>query len=153
MHRTADVAIEVEQGRYLAEHIPGAKLVELAGEDHAWWVGDTEAISNEIEEFLTGERPATEPNRVLATVLFTDMVDSTRRAAELGDRRWRDLLESHHAMLSKEISHFRGRYVESTGDGCVGPEFRLKVRQKRGQRPGVVQIQTQAPRLPGYGPI
>jgi class 3 adenylate cyclase len=119
LHRTADLAIEVEQGRYLAGHIPGAKLVELAGEDHFWWVGDSEAIVNEISEFLTGERPPVESNRVLATVLFTDIVDSTRRVAELGDQRWRDLLGSHHAMLSKEIGRFRGRYVESTGDGCL----------------------------------
>ena len=118
LHRTGDV-LEVEQGRYLAEHIPGAKFVELAGEDHLWWVGDTEAIVNEIAEFLTGERPPTEPNRVLATVLFTDIVDSTKRVAEIGDRRWRDLLGSHHAMLSKEIGRFRGRFVESTGDGCL----------------------------------
>ena len=119
LHRTADLAIEVEQGRYLAGHIPGAKLVELAGEDHFWWIGDSEAIVNEVAEFLTGERPPTESNRVLTTVLFTDIVDSTRRVAELGDHRWRDLLGSHHAMLSKEIGRFRGRYVESTGDGCL----------------------------------
>jgi class 3 adenylate cyclase len=119
LHRTADVGIEVEQGRYLAAHIPGAKLVELAGEDHAWWVGDTQAIANEIAEFLTGGQQGIEPDRVLATVLFTDIVDSTRRAAEMGDRRWRDLIGSHHVMLSKEIGRFRGRYVESTGDGCL----------------------------------
>jgi pimeloyl-ACP methyl ester carboxylesterase len=119
LHRTADLAIEVEQARYLARHIPSAKLVELAGEDHLWWVGDTDAIVNEMAEFLTGVLPPVEPDRILATVLFTDMVDSTRRAAELGDSRWRDLLGSHHAMLSREISRFRGRYVESTGDGCL----------------------------------
>ena len=119
LHRTADLAIEVEQGRYLAEHIPGAKLVELAGEDHLWWVGDTEAIVNEIAEFLTGEQQTIEPDRVLATVFFTDIVDSTRRAAEMGDRRWRDLLDTHNAILSKEIHRFRGRLVKSTGDGCL----------------------------------
>ena len=119
LHRTADVGIEVEQGRYLAQHIPGAKLVELSGEDHAWWVGDTEAIANEIAEFLTGQRPTTEPGRVLATVLFTDIVDSTRRAAEMGDHKWRDLLNSHIAMMSAEINRFRGRTVKSTGDGCL----------------------------------
>ena len=119
LHRTADQAIEVEQGRYLAEHIPGAKLVELAGDDHLWWVGDTEAIVNEIAEFLTGEQQTIEPDRVLATVLFTDIVDSTRRAAELGDQRWCDLLGSFHAMLAREITRFRGHYVESTGDGCL----------------------------------
>ncbi|MDO8491512.1 MAG: alpha/beta fold hydrolase, partial [Dehalococcoidia bacterium] len=119
LHRTADVGIEVEQGRYLAEHIPGAKLVELAGEDHAWWVGDTEAIANEIAEFLTGKQQTIETDRVLATILFTDIVDSTGRAAEMGDHRWRDLLGTHHAMLSKEINRFRGRFVQSTGDGCL----------------------------------
>jgi pimeloyl-ACP methyl ester carboxylesterase len=119
LHRTADEGIEVEQGRYLAEHIPGAKFVELAGKDHLWWVGDTEVIVNEIAEFLTGERPPAEANRILATVLFTDIVDSTRRVAEIGDRQWRDVLSSHQSMLSKEISRFRGRYVESTGDGCL----------------------------------
>jgi pimeloyl-ACP methyl ester carboxylesterase len=119
LHRTADQAIEVEQSRYLAGHIPGAKLVELAGEDHFWWVGDTDAIVNEIAEFLTGERPPVESDRLLATVLFTDIVDSTRRVAELGDQRWRDLIRSHHAMLAREIGRFRGRYVESTGDGCL----------------------------------
>jgi pimeloyl-ACP methyl ester carboxylesterase len=119
LHRTADLAIEVEQGRYLAEHIPGAKLIELAGEDHFWWVGDTEAIVNEIAEFLTGERPPAESERVLATVLFTDIVDSTRRAAEMGDQPWHALLNSHHVMLSKEINRFRGQTIKSTGDGCL----------------------------------
>ncbi len=119
LHRTNDLAIEIEQGRYLAEHIPGAKLVELAGEDHAWWVGDTESIANEIGEFLTGKRLTVEPNRVLATVLFTDIVDSTKRVAEIGDHRWRDLIGDHHATLSVEIDRFRGRFVESTGDGCL----------------------------------
>jgi class 3 adenylate cyclase len=119
LHRTADMAIEVEQGRYLAAHIPGAKLVELDGTDHLWWVGDTESIVNQVAEFMTGEQQILDPDRVLATVLFTDIVDSTRRAAGLGDRRWSDLLASFHAMLSKEIDRFRGLYVESTGDGCL----------------------------------
>jgi hypothetical protein len=81
---------------YLARHIPGARLAELPGDDHLWWVGDSDAITNEIEEFLTGERHAPEADRVLVTALFTDIVESTRRAAELGDRRWRDLLDSHN---------------------------------------------------------
>jgi class 3 adenylate cyclase len=119
LHRTGDLAIEVEQGRYLSKHIPGAKLVELAGEDHLWWVGDTDAVANEIAEFLTGEQQTIELDRVLATVLFTDIVDSTRRAAAIGDHRWRDLLDTHNAMLSKEINRFRGRLVKSTGDGCL----------------------------------
>ena len=109
----------IEQARYLAEHIPDAKYVELSGADHLWWVGDTDSMINEIEEFLTGARQTIEPDRVLATVLFTDIVDSTRRAAEIGDRRWHDLLDSHNAMMSKEINRFHGRAVKSTGDGFL----------------------------------
>ncbi len=119
LHRVGDRPINIEQGRYLAEHIPDAKFVELSGDDHLWWVGDSEAIVNEIQEFLTGERPTIELDRVLATVLFTDIVDSTKRAAEMGDRRWRDLLDTHNALTRKEISRFRGRAVRSTGDGIL----------------------------------
>jgi class 3 adenylate cyclase len=119
LHRSGDRAIDVEQGRYLAQHIPGAKFVELSGDDHLWWVGDSESIVNEIQEFLTGERPAVEPDRVLATVLFTDIVDSTKRAAEMGDRRWRGLIESHNKLMHAEINRFKGRVVKSTGDGFL----------------------------------
>jgi class 3 adenylate cyclase len=119
LHRSGDLAIEVEQGRYLAQHIPGARLTELSGDDHLWWVGDSESIVNEIQEFLTGERHAVEPDRVLATLLFTDIVDSTKRAAEMGDRRWRDLLARHNTVMRTEINRFRGRAVKSTGDGFL----------------------------------
>ncbi len=119
LHRSGDRAIDVEQGRYLAQHIPGAKFVELSGDDHLWWVGDSESIVNEIQEFLTGERHAAEPDRVLVTVLFTDIVDSTKRAAEMGDRRWRGLIESHNKLMRTEINRFRGRAVKSTGDGFL----------------------------------
>ena len=119
LHRSGDRAVEVEQGRYLAEHIPGAKFVELAGDDHLWWIADSGSIVNEIEEFLTGERRATEPDRVLVTVMFTDIVSSTERMSELGDRRWRDLLDSHNAIVTKQIAKFRGRVVKSTGDGFL----------------------------------
>ncbi len=119
LHRSGDRAIEVEQGRYLAQHIPGAKFVELSGDDHLWWVGDSESIVNEIQEFLTGERHAIEPDRVLVTVLFTDIVDSTKRATEMGDRRWRGLIESHNKLMHTEINRFRGRAVKSTGDGFL----------------------------------
>ncbi|MGH2397904.1 MAG: alpha/beta fold hydrolase, partial [bacterium] len=94
-------------GRYLAERIPGAKFVELEGADHTMWLGDVEALVGEIEEFLTGARRTIETDRVLATFLFTDIVGSTERAAQLGDRRWRDLLETHHALLRKELARFR----------------------------------------------
>ncbi len=119
LHRSGDRAVEVEQGRYLAQHIPGAKFVEQSGDDHLWWVGDSESIVNEIQEFLTGERPTIEPDRVLVTVLFTDIVDSTKRAAEMGDRRWRGLIESHNKLIRTEINRFEGRVVKSTGDGFL----------------------------------
>ncbi|MGH2405803.1 MAG: adenylate/guanylate cyclase domain-containing protein, partial [bacterium] len=106
-------------GRYLAERIPGAKFVELDGADHTMWLGDVEALVGEIEEFLTGARRTTEADRVLATFLFTDIVGSTARAAELGDRRWRDLLETHHTLLRRELTRFRGREVETHGDGFL----------------------------------
>ena len=119
LHRSGDRAVEVEQGRYLAQHIPGAKFVEQSGDDHLWWVGDSESIVNEIQEFLTGERHAVEPDRVLVTVLFTDIVDSTKRAAEMEDRHWRDLLENHNKLMRTEINRFKGRVVKSTGDGFL----------------------------------
>ena len=105
--------------RYVAEHIPGARYVELPGEDHALWVGDTDAVLDEIEEFLTGVRPAVEPDRVLETVLFTDIVGSTEHAAALGDRRWRDLLDNHHTSVRRELTRFRGREVHLAGDGFL----------------------------------
>src|SRR5438094_9362188 len=95
LHRTGNRYIRVGHGRYLAEHIPGAKYVELPGEDHLVIVGDTETMLGEIEEFLTGVRPLPESDRVLATVLFTDIVTSTERSAQVGDRRWKDLLDQH----------------------------------------------------------
>ena len=120
LHRVGDRPINVAQGRYLAEHIPGAKFAELSGDDHLWWVGDSEAIVNEIQAFLTGEQPPPlETDRVLATVLFTDIVDSTKRAAEMGDSRWKDVLDTHNAILHREIDRFRGRAVRGTGDGIL----------------------------------
>jgi pimeloyl-ACP methyl ester carboxylesterase len=119
LNRAEDHDVPIEAARYAAGQIPGAKLVELPGEDHFWWVGDTDAVADEIEEFLTGARQVSEPDRVLATVLFTDIVDSTRRAAEIGDRRWRDLLGSHNAVLREVVGRFRGRAIKSTGDGFL----------------------------------
>jgi class 3 adenylate cyclase len=118
LHRREE-RIPVEFGRYLAEQIPGARLVELEGVDHFPSVGDVESITGEVEEFLTGARHEHEPERVLATVLFTDIVDSTRRAAELGDRAWRELLERHDEIAHAEIARFRGREIKSTGDGFL----------------------------------
>ncbi|MCH8105982.1 MAG: adenylate/guanylate cyclase domain-containing protein [Proteobacteria bacterium] len=119
LHRVGDLVVDIDQGRYLAENIPGAKIVELPGEDHLWWVGDTEALVNEVQVFLTGEQSTIEIDRVLATVLFTDIVDSTKRAAEMGDSRWKDVLDTHNVVMLREIDRFRGRTVRSTGDGFL----------------------------------
>ncbi len=99
LHRSGDRDSSLEEGRYLADRIPGARFIELPGEDHFPWAGDQDAIIDEVEEFLTGMRPGPEPDRVLATVMFTDIVRSTERAIELGDRRWRDLLNSHNTLV------------------------------------------------------
>ena len=100
----------------MAERIPGAKYVELAGIDHLPWVGNPDAILDEIEEFLTGVRTGPDPDRVLATVMFTDIVGATERAVELGDRAWRDVLEHHHALVRDALARFRGREVDTAGD-------------------------------------
>jgi pimeloyl-ACP methyl ester carboxylesterase/class 3 adenylate cyclase len=119
LHRTGDMIATLEEGRYLAEHIPGAKFVELAGTDHVPVVGGVDAIINEVQEFVTGERGVVEPDRVLATILFTDIVNSTGRVAEMGDQRSQDLLDMHHALLRKQIDRFHGRAIRSTGDGIL----------------------------------
>jgi class 3 adenylate cyclase len=117
LHRTGDLDSNVAEGRYIAERIPGAKFVELPGVDHLPWAGNQEDITDEIEEFLTGIRPAAHPDRMLATVLFTDIVGSTERAASLGDKAWRDVLEQHHATVRRELTHFRGQEISTSGDG------------------------------------
>ena len=117
LHRAGDHDVNVAEGRYLAAKISGARFVELPGADHWLWAGDVDEVADEIEEFLTGIRPAPEPDRVLATVLFTDIVRSTDRAVELGDQRWRELLALHDAAVRREIKRFRGREVDTAGDG------------------------------------
>jgi class 3 adenylate cyclase len=119
LHRAEDTAVAVEGSRFMAERIPGAKYVELSGRDHAALVGDVDAILDEIEEFLTGTRLGAETDRALLTVLFTDIVGSTERAGELGDRRWRDLLDSHRMVMRHELARYRGREVATTGDGFL----------------------------------
>jgi pimeloyl-ACP methyl ester carboxylesterase len=107
------------EAEYLAEHIPGARLVQLPGSDHLPWVGEPDAVLGEVEEFLTGVRTAPEPDRVLATILFTDIVGSTALAARLGDREWRELLERHHALVRRQLERFRGQEIDTAGDGFV----------------------------------
>jgi class 3 adenylate cyclase len=119
LHRRDDRGADFEEGRYIAERIPGAKFVALEGEDHLLWAGDQDSVLDEVEEFLTGSRQAPEIDRVLTTILFTDIVDSTARAAASGDRLWRDLLSRHHAIVRAEVERYRGREVNTTGDGFV----------------------------------
>lgn len=118
LHRR-DEAVPVEYGRELAAKIPEARLVELDGVDHWPGVGDIKSITGEVEEFLTGQRREHAADRVLATLLFTDIVDSTRRATELGDQRWRELLERHDEITRAEITRFQGRVIKHTGDGFL----------------------------------
>jgi dienelactone hydrolase len=117
LHRTGDRLANVNASRYMAERIPGARLVELPGEDHFPFFGDQDAVVELTQEFLTGARPTVDPDRVLATVLFTDIVDSTRLAAELGDRRWHRLLVGHQEVVRAQLARFQGREVKTTGAG------------------------------------
>lgn len=119
LHRVDEKVIDVEHARYLARHIPGARLIELPGVDHIFWIGDGDAILDEVELFLTGRRQAAEPERVLATVQFTDIVQSTERAAALGDRKWRDVLERFQSMVRETLREHRGREIDTAGDGFL----------------------------------
>jgi pimeloyl-ACP methyl ester carboxylesterase len=121
MHRTSDRLVPLDVGRALADRIPNAKFIEYAGEDHVFWFGDIEAFLGDVEEFVTGSRDSAsiEVERVLATVLFTDIVDSTRRAAGMGDHAWRGLLDNHDAIARQTVEKFRGRLVKTTGDGIL----------------------------------
>jgi pimeloyl-ACP methyl ester carboxylesterase len=117
VHRTGDRVCNIENGRFLARHIPGAKFIELPGADHSIWTEQSDVIVSEIREFLTGVREPEDPDRVVATILFTDIVGSTERARELGDRAWRNLLDEHHALVRHELERFRGREIDTAGDG------------------------------------
>jgi class 3 adenylate cyclase/pimeloyl-ACP methyl ester carboxylesterase len=119
VHRQDNPIITVDQGRYVAEHIEGATFVAVPGADYGLAVGDIDAVIDEVEEFLTGSRPAHATDRVLATVMFTDIVDSTPRAVELGDARWRQVLEQHDELARREVTHFGGAIADFTGDGLL----------------------------------
>ena len=119
LHRVHDRMTLVEMGRFLAKHIPGARLVELPGGDHLPWAGDTDRFVGEVQEFLTGSRHEVMPDRVLATVMFNDIVSSTERAVELGDRRWKQVLDRFYETADREIQRYGGRLVEETGDGVL----------------------------------
>jgi class 3 adenylate cyclase len=119
LHRTGDRIVDVGQGRFAAEMIPGAKFVELPGDDHLPFLGDQDALLDEIQEFLTGARSAPDTDRVLATLMFTDIVGSTEMAARLADRAWSDLLANHHALVRTQLDRFRGREIDTAGDGFL----------------------------------
>jgi pimeloyl-ACP methyl ester carboxylesterase len=117
IHREGDPIVPTRQARYVADRIEGARLVELPGDDHIPFIGDADAVADEIEEFVTGVRPSPTVDRVLATVLFTDIVGSTERQAALGDRGWKSLVEQHHATVRRALQRFGGLEQDTAGDG------------------------------------
>jgi class 3 adenylate cyclase len=121
LHRNTDALISVERGRELAALIPGARYIEYPGGDHVPFAGDTETVLGDIQEFITGERDssAADVERILATVMFTDIVDSTRSAAEMGDQQWRRLLDSHDRIAKQSVEKHRGHLIKTTGDGVL----------------------------------
>lgn len=119
LHRAADRAIDAENARYMAEHIPGARFVELAGGDHSYLAGDRDALLDEVEIFLTGARHVYDPERVLATVFFVDIVGSTERAAAIGDNAWRELREAFYAKARAVLQQYRGREINTSGDALL----------------------------------
>jgi class 3 adenylate cyclase len=154
----------VEGGRWLAARIAGARFTELPGEDHFPWVGDQDAILDEIQEFLTGVRPTPESDRELSTLLFTDIAGSTELITRLGDQAWQGLLERHHAMVREELVRFRGREVDTAGDGffatfdgparavrcalsVVGAAQQLGIKIRAGLHTG--EIQAMGPKISG----
>ena len=138
LHRTKDPVVSVDNGRYLAEHIPGAKLVELDGEEHIPFLGDSSSITAEVEEFITGHRPERDDDRVLATILLADICDSSRVASEMGDRKWHEMLDRFEQMVRAELARHNGVLVKTTGDGALatfdGPARALRCAQAMSQR-------------------
>jgi class 3 adenylate cyclase len=130
MHRTGDRDVNVEEGRYIARNIPGAKFIELAGNDHVPWAGNVDEIADEAQEFLTGAKPPHSEDRVLATILMTDIVSSTEKLNELGDSRWKNFLLKHNEIVRKELARYRGHEVKTMGDGFLatfdGPARAIK---------------------------
>jgi len=117
MHRSGDRVNEIAHGRYLADRIPGARWVELPGDDFALWAGDMMTLADEVEEFLTGHRSGPEATRVVTTLMFTDIVGSTERARTLGDSAWADLLAQHESLVRAELRRFGGEEIDTAGDG------------------------------------
>lgn len=142
------MVVDVERSRYAARSIPGARFVEVPGTDHLPFLGDQGALLDEIQEFLTGGRPAPETDRILATVLFTDIVGSTELAARLGDRRWSELLVGHHAVVREQLARFRGREIDTAGDGFMasfdGPARAIRCAMAIVERVRVLGIEVRA---------
>ena len=148
MHRTEDSFLKVEHSRYIASQIPSARYVELEGGDNMFSIGDSDGLLGEIEEFLTGTRHEREPDRMLATVMFTDIVDSTSRAAAMGDRGWRFLLERHDALFRQALERHRGREVKRTGDGFMatfdGPARAIRCAASVAEAMGTLGLEVRA---------
>jgi pimeloyl-ACP methyl ester carboxylesterase len=119
LHRTGDRDAHVEEGRWIATQIPGARFVELPGDDHIPWVGDADGLLDVVEEFLTGAPAAPSTDRQLTSLLFTDLVDSTGHLSRVGDRAWRDLLERHYRDVRRQLARYRGRELDTAGDGFL----------------------------------
>jgi len=145
LHRKDTRYYPVTLGRYLATHISSARYVELDGADHFLWAGDSHAVLDEIEQFLTGELGSRDPDRILTTVLFTDIVGSTARAASLGDQRWRSILDAHDKAVREQLRRFRGREINTTGDGFVasfdGPARAIRCAQAITETTGKLGIE------------
>jgi pimeloyl-ACP methyl ester carboxylesterase/class 3 adenylate cyclase len=148
VHRSGDPLIGVVHGRYLAEHIRGARLSEFPGDFHFSAIGHDEDILDEIEEFLTGTRQGHEVNRVLRTILFTDIVGSTERVVRMGDRRWHELLDAHHSTVRRELDRFRGQEVQTIGDGFLatfdGPARAIRCARAISDKVGVIGLEVRA---------
>jgi pimeloyl-ACP methyl ester carboxylesterase len=148
LHRTQDRMMPVGHSRYLAQHIQGAKFVELPGQDHLFFAGDADGLLDEIREFLTGTREPGEPERILATVLFADIVASTERAAHLGDHRWHELLDGYYELARRELTRFRGREIDTAGDGFFaafdGPARAVRCAQAIATRVRTLGIEVRA---------
>ncbi|HEV2054795.1 MAG TPA: adenylate/guanylate cyclase domain-containing protein [Methylomirabilota bacterium] len=144
LHRAGDPFTGPEHGRYLAERVPGAKFVELSGVDHLFFAEDMDPLLSEIQEFLTGVPEAREPDRVLATVMFVDIVSSTEHATRLGDRRWRDVLDRYYAIARRQLARFRGREIDTAGDGLFatfdGPARAIRCARTIADEVGVLGI-------------
>ena len=147
IHRSIDRVCHVDNPRFLAQHIPNARLVELAGDDHVPWAGGEDIVA-EIREFITGVREPVEPDRILATVLFTDIVASTVRAASLGDRRWSTVLDLHDRAVRDQLGRFRGNEINTTGDGFVakfdGPAWAIRCAQAIVEATGTLGVDLRA---------